>query len=92
MNVVEIRLSHSELSSGMGEMRRWLDEQGFESSGFSCRDDDHDGFYVQLLFKAVHQARAFAARFGGRAIAIEPGKRPEAGSFYGGLVPFGATG
>lgn len=78
MNVVEIHLNQGELPNQMGAMRLWLDERGFESSGFSCRDHDHDGINVRLLFKAAHQAKAFAERFGGHAIDLE--RRPEVSS------------
>jgi hypothetical protein len=68
MNAVEVRLSQNELPSKMGAMRIWLDQQGYESSGFSCSDGE-DGIQVRLLFKAASQAQAFAERFGGRATA-----------------------
>jgi len=68
MNAVEIRLNQKELPNQMGAMRVWLDEQGYESSGFSCSDGD-DGIQVRLLFKAASQAQAFAERFGGRTTA-----------------------
>lgn len=90
MNVVEIHLNQSELPGEMGAMRLWLDEQGFESSGFSCRDDDHEGIDVRLLFKAAHQAQAFAERFGGRA--IDPERRPDDNSFGADLLPSGVIG
>jgi hypothetical protein len=53
----------------MGTMRIWLDQHGFESSSFSCRDVD-DGVLVSLEFRIAHQAHAFAERFGGRAARL----------------------
>jgi hypothetical protein len=70
MNAVEIRLNQSDLSSEMGAMRVWLDEQGYESSGFSCSDDSA-ALHIRVLFKAAYQAQEFAERFGGRAVGSE---------------------
>ncbi|MFL5265031.1 MAG: hypothetical protein ACJ8AH_00320 [Stellaceae bacterium] len=88
MNSVEIRLEPNELPGQMGAMRVWLDEQGYESSGFSCSDGEH-GMQVRLLFKAASQAQAFAERFGGRANA-EP--RLEGVGLTPGLSPAGVIG
>ena len=66
MNAVEIRVAQNELPAQMGAMRVWLDEKGYESSGFSCADDP-DGVQIRLLFKTAAQAQAFAEQFGGRA-------------------------
>ena len=64
MSAVELRLS--DLPREMAEMRVWLDQHRFETSGFSCRDAE-DGVLVSLEFKNAGHAHAFAERFGGRA-------------------------
>ena len=66
MNAVEIRVAQNELPAQMGAMRVWLDQKGYELSGFSCSDDD-DGVQIRLLFKTASHAQAFAEQFGGRA-------------------------
>jgi hypothetical protein len=89
MNAVEIRLNQHELPRQMGAMRIWLDEQGYESSGFSCSDIE-DGIQVRLVFRAASQAQAFAERFGGRATPAE--RRLEGVGLTPGLSPAGVIG
>ena len=88
MNAVEIRLNQNELPGKMGAMRVWLDEQGYESSGFSCSDSE-DGIQVRLVFRAASQAQAFAERFGGRATSE---RRLEGVGLTPGLPPAGVIG
>jgi hypothetical protein len=66
MTAVQIRLNLNDLARQMGAMRIWLDQQRFEPSSFSCRDDDH-GVVISLEFKAADQAQAFLKHFNGLA-------------------------
>jgi hypothetical protein len=50
----------------MSEMRTWLDAHRYESSSFSCRDEDFD-VVVSVGFTIGRQAEAFAHRFAARA-------------------------
>jgi hypothetical protein len=59
---VEIALRSSELSSQMAAMRMWLDEQGIESSNFSCRNSDR-GMLIRIEFGIAREAEEFAERF-----------------------------
>ncbi|HJU17469.1 MAG TPA: hypothetical protein VJ770_13505 [Stellaceae bacterium] len=65
MHVVKVRVSRRELSERMAAMRLWLDEHRFEPSTFTCQDVEED-VLVRIDFKVPSEARAFAARFGGR--------------------------
>jgi len=47
-------------------MRIWLDQNRFESSSFSCRDNEGE-MRICVEFRVADQAEAFARRFGGRA-------------------------
>jgi hypothetical protein len=90
MRVVEIHLDPSELPRTMAAMRVWLDQHRFETSRFSCLDQDN-GVLVSLEFKLAYQARAFAQHFGGRSAGKTVEQRAPDG-LKAGLSPPGVIG
>jgi hypothetical protein len=92
MSAVELRVNAADLSREMGAMRIWLDQHRFESSSFSCRDDD-DAVLVSLEFKLPYQAKAFAEHFGGRTGTLSlTVQGPQHGTLDSGLSPLGIIG
>ena len=66
MYAVEVHVRAGALSRQMSEMRTWLDEHRYESSSFSCHDENF-GVVVSVGFTIGQQAEAFAKRFAGQA-------------------------
>jgi hypothetical protein len=71
MMFVEVRLSSLELLSHMAEMRVWLDGKSIDAAGFSYKEHI-DRATARVAFKKRSEAEAFAARFSGRIIRIDP--------------------
>jgi hypothetical protein len=70
MHTVEILLNPSDLSEQMNAMRAWLDEQGYEPSGFISRELNGK-ILLSVSFRAREAAEAFAQRFGGRLSGVK---------------------
>ena len=71
MMFVEVRVSSLELLSHMAEMRVWLDSRSIDAARFSYNQHVERAI-ARVAFKNRGEAEAFAARFSGRIIRIDP--------------------
>ncbi len=67
MMTVEIQVPASYVSTPMKTMRRWLDHMRFEASNFNWTEIAGRAM-VQIKFKVVEEAAAFAKHFAGRVL------------------------
>ena len=66
-HIVVVSAAEGDLSTGMTDMRTWLDHHKFELDGFRYTPDAEEVvFRLELKFES--EAKAFAQAFGGRVI------------------------
>jgi hypothetical protein len=68
MFFIDMQLAPGDLAARMCDMRIWLDGHNVETSGFSLKGRT----MVRIAFRVKRDAEAFAVRFAGREIPMDP--------------------
>ena len=64
MRIAEVCIPDDNLVRRLTDLRLWLDEHRYQPSTFTYFFL-HPGMMIRVLFKADHEAEAFAQEFGG---------------------------
>jgi hypothetical protein len=65
MRTAKVTLRGAEFAQTMSEMRAWLDQNSFEATRFTYKQN-REIIAISVEFEQPHQAEAFQSRFGGR--------------------------
>jgi hypothetical protein len=70
VHIVRVALPEWDVTTKMAEMRKWLDDHGFEPALFKYRITAVGTGTVDVKFIALAEANAFAAEFDGMLISV----------------------